>query len=87
MRQAGTSPNQPCRRTRCRRRHPNCCATFIGGICQLKLQSPSENRMYVALDRRLWPQDQTDLYMLLGCLNCLMAAGPMTSVTRMRPRS
>jgi hypothetical protein len=32
------------------------------------------DRMYVALDRRLWPRDQTDLYMLLGCLNCLMAA-------------
>jgi tetratricopeptide (TPR) repeat protein len=32
------------------------------------------DRMYVALDRRLWPHDQTDLYLLLGCLNCLMAA-------------
>jgi tetratricopeptide (TPR) repeat protein len=32
------------------------------------------DRMYTALDRRLWPRDQTDLYMLLGCLNCLMAA-------------
>jgi len=32
------------------------------------------DRMYAALDRRLWPQDQTDLYLLLGCLNCLMAA-------------
>ena len=32
------------------------------------------DRMYAALDRRLWPRDQTDLYMLLGCLNCLMAA-------------
>jgi tetratricopeptide (TPR) repeat protein len=31
-------------------------------------------RMYAALDRRLWPRDQTDLYLLLGCLNCLMAA-------------
>jgi hypothetical protein len=31
------------------------------------------NRMYAALDRRLWPRDQTDLYFLLGCLNCLMA--------------
>ncbi len=25
-----------------------------------------------ALDRRLWPRDQTELYLLLGCLNCLM---------------
>ena len=32
------------------------------------------DRMYAALDRRLWPRDQTDLYLLLGCLNCLMAA-------------
>ena len=32
------------------------------------------NRMYAALDRRLWPRDQTDLYLLLGCLNCLMAS-------------
>ena len=32
------------------------------------------NRMYAALDRRLWPRDETDLYLLLGCLNCLMAA-------------
>jgi hypothetical protein len=32
------------------------------------------NRMYAALDRRLWPRDETDLYLLVGCLNCLMAA-------------
>jgi hypothetical protein len=31
-------------------------------------------RMHAALDRRLWPRDETDLYLLLGCLNCLMAA-------------
>ncbi len=31
------------------------------------------DRMYAALDRRLWPRDETDLYLLLGCLNCLMA--------------
>jgi transcriptional regulator with XRE-family HTH domain len=30
-------------------------------------------RMYVALDRRLWPRDQTELYFLLGTLNGLMA--------------
>ncbi len=30
-------------------------------------------RMYAALDRRLWPRDQNDLYFLIGCLNCLMA--------------
>jgi hypothetical protein len=30
-------------------------------------------RMYAALDRRLWPRDESDLYFLLGCLNCLMA--------------
>jgi hypothetical protein len=32
------------------------------------------DRMYAALDRRLWPRDETDLYLLLGCLNCLMAS-------------
>jgi tetratricopeptide (TPR) repeat protein len=31
-------------------------------------------RMYAALDRRLWPRDQADIYFLLGCLNCLMGA-------------
>jgi transcriptional regulator with XRE-family HTH domain len=31
-------------------------------------------RMYAALDRRLWPRDQSDLYFLLGVLNGLMAA-------------
>jgi tetratricopeptide (TPR) repeat protein len=31
------------------------------------------SRIYSALDRRLWPRDQTDLYFLLACLNCLMA--------------
>ncbi len=30
-------------------------------------------RMYAALDRRLWPRDQNDLYFLLGCINDLMA--------------
>jgi len=30
------------------------------------------NRMLAALDRRLWPRDQTELYLLLGCLSCLM---------------
>ena len=30
-------------------------------------------RIYAALDRRLWPRDQTELYFLLGCLNDLMA--------------
>jgi transcriptional regulator with XRE-family HTH domain len=30
-------------------------------------------RMYVALDRRLWPRDETELYFLLGVLNGLMA--------------
>ncbi len=29
-------------------------------------------RMYAALDRRLWPRDQSQLYLLLGCLSCLM---------------
>jgi hypothetical protein len=32
------------------------------------------DRMYAALDRRLWPRDETDLYLLLGCLNSLMAS-------------
>jgi hypothetical protein len=32
------------------------------------------DRMYAALDRRLWPRDETDLYLLVGCLNCLMAS-------------
>jgi hypothetical protein len=30
-------------------------------------------RMYAALDRQVWPRDQTDLYFLTGCLNYLMA--------------
>src|SRR6266852_868758 len=30
-------------------------------------------RVYAALDRRLWPRDQTELYFLGSCLNCLMA--------------
>jgi hypothetical protein len=31
------------------------------------------SRIYAALDRRLWPRDQTELYRLLALLNCLMA--------------
>jgi len=31
------------------------------------------SRMLAALDRRLWPRDATQLYFLLGCINCLMA--------------
>jgi hypothetical protein len=31
------------------------------------------SRIYVALDRQLWPRDQTELYFLLGALHCLMA--------------
>jgi hypothetical protein len=31
------------------------------------------NRLYAALDRRLWPRDETELYFLLGGLNGLMA--------------
>jgi hypothetical protein len=30
-------------------------------------------RMHDALDRRMWPRDATQLYLLLGCVNCLMA--------------
>jgi hypothetical protein len=30
-------------------------------------------RMHDALDRRMWPRDATQLYFLLGCVNCLMA--------------
>jgi hypothetical protein len=30
-------------------------------------------RMHDALDRRMWPRDATQLYFLLGCINCLMA--------------
>jgi len=30
-------------------------------------------RIYFALDRQLWPRDQTELYFLLAALNCLMA--------------
>lgn len=30
-------------------------------------------RMHDVLDRRMWPRDATDLYLLLGCLNDLMA--------------
>jgi transcriptional regulator with XRE-family HTH domain len=32
------------------------------------------SRMYAALDRRLWPRDQAELYFLLGCLSSLMAS-------------
>ena len=31
------------------------------------------SRIYAALDRQLWPRDQTELYFLLGALHCLMA--------------
>jgi hypothetical protein len=31
------------------------------------------HRIYTALDRRLWPRDQADLYFLLGAVHCLMA--------------
>ena len=31
------------------------------------------DQIYAALDRKLWPRDQSDLYFLLGCLNSLMA--------------
>jgi transcriptional regulator with XRE-family HTH domain len=31
------------------------------------------NRLYTALDRRVWPRDQTELYFLLGTLSALMA--------------
>jgi hypothetical protein len=31
------------------------------------------SRMYAALDRQVWPRDQTELYFLLAVLNCLMA--------------
>jgi transcriptional regulator with XRE-family HTH domain len=30
------------------------------------------HRIYAALDRRLWPRDEVELYFLLGCLNGLM---------------
>ncbi|MGH3388909.1 MAG: hypothetical protein ACRDOO_08525 [Actinomadura sp.] len=30
-------------------------------------------RMYAALDRKLWPRDETELYLLLGALNALLA--------------
>jgi transcriptional regulator with XRE-family HTH domain len=31
------------------------------------------NRMHDALDRRLWPRDAAELYLMIGCLNGLMA--------------
>jgi transcriptional regulator with XRE-family HTH domain len=31
------------------------------------------SRIYAALDRQLWPRDQTELYFQLGALSCLMA--------------
>ena len=31
------------------------------------------DQMYAALDRKLWPRDQSDLYFMLGCVNSLMA--------------
>jgi tetratricopeptide (TPR) repeat protein len=33
----------------------------------------ARNRMHDALDRRLWPKDTTELYLMTGCLNALMA--------------
>jgi hypothetical protein len=30
------------------------------------------SRIYAALDRQLWPRDQTGLYFDLACINCLM---------------
>lgn len=32
------------------------------------------SRIHSALDRRLWPRDQIELYFLLGCINSLMAS-------------
>jgi hypothetical protein len=32
------------------------------------------SRVHAALDRRLWPRDEADLFFLLGCLNSLMAS-------------
>jgi len=32
------------------------------------------NRMHAALDRRLWPRDAAEIYLLLGCLSDLAAA-------------
>jgi len=34
----------------------------------------ARDQIYSALDRKLWPRDQSDLYFLLGCLNYLMAS-------------
>jgi hypothetical protein len=31
------------------------------------------SRMHDAVDRRMWPRDAAQLYLLLGCVNCLMA--------------
>jgi hypothetical protein len=31
------------------------------------------SRMHDAVDRRMWPRDGAQLYLLLGCVNCLMA--------------
>jgi hypothetical protein len=38
------------------------------------------SRIYAALDRQLWPRDQTELYFDLACLNCLMAI-PATALS------
>lgn len=32
------------------------------------------NRIHAVLDHRLWPRDAADLYLMAGCLNCLMAS-------------
>ena len=32
------------------------------------------NRMHDALERRLWPRDASELYLMAGCLNALMAS-------------
>jgi hypothetical protein len=34
----------------------------------------ARNRMHDALDRRLWPRDTAELYLMIGCLNGLMAS-------------
>ena len=45
------------------------------------------NRILEALDRRQWPRDAAELYLLAGCLSALMAAAATHWATRGPPRN
>jgi hypothetical protein len=45
------------------------------------------SRIYAALDRQLWPRDQSELYFQLGALHCLMALQTIWGTHRRRRSS